>query len=125
MPVNSPFETAPSQLRSSRPTDVALWLLRQRRRLRVAGRSMLPLLEPGTEVLINPRAYRHHLPQPGDLVVACHPHQPGLQLIKWVVYVAPEGCFLKGLNPAASTDSREFGLVSCTEILGRVVCRFP
>jgi nickel-type superoxide dismutase maturation protease len=127
MPVNSPFETSPppSQLRSSQPTDVALWLLRRRRRFRVAGKSMLPLLEPGTEVLINPRAYCHQLPQAGDLVVAYHPRQPGLRLIKWVVYVDLEGCFLKGLNSAASNDSREFGLVACTEILGRVVCRFP
>jgi len=125
--MNSPLETTspPSQLRSSQLADVVLWLLRQRRRFRVAGGSMLPLLEPGTEVLINPRAYRHQPPQPGDLVVAYHPHQRGLRLIKWVVYVDADGCFLKGLNPIASTDSREFGLVLCGEILGRVVCRFP
>lgn len=126
MLVNNPFETAPpSQLRDSRPTDVVLWLLRQRRRFRIVGESMRPLLEAGTEVLIDPSAYRLQSPAPGDLVVAHHPQQPGLRLIKWVVYVDEQGCFLKGLNAAASTDSREFGLVAYGAILGQVVCRFP
>ncbi|HSM80147.1 MAG TPA: nickel-type superoxide dismutase maturation protease [Nodosilinea sp.] len=115
----------PSLLRPSRPADVGLWLLRQRRRFRVVGESMLPLLEPGVEVLIDPTAYRRQRPLPGDLVVAYHPHQPGLRLIKWVVYVEAGGCFLKGLNAAASTDSRDYGLVPHDKILGRVVCRFP
>lgn len=123
--VTSPPFQPPSQLRSSQLTDVVLWLLRQRRRFRVVGASMLPLLEAGTEVLINPAAYRQQPPQPGDLVVAHHPHQPGLRLIKWVVYVEAGGIFLQGLNTAASTDSREFGLVSQGDILGQVVCRFP
>lgn len=126
MLVNSLFETTPPpSLRHSQPTDVVLWLLRQRRRFRVVGASMLPLLEAGTEVLINPAAYRQQPPQPGDLVVARHPHQPGLRLIKRVVYVDPGGCFLQGLNTAASTDSREFGLVLQKDLLGQVVCRFP
>ena len=128
MLVNNPFETAPpppSQLRDSRPTDVVLWLLRQRRRFRIVGESMLPLLAAGTEVLINPAAYRQQPPAPGDLVVARHPRQPDLRLIKWVVYTDGESCFLKGLNADASTDSREFGLVPWSEILGQVVCRFP
>jgi nickel-type superoxide dismutase maturation protease len=85
---------------------------------------MLPLLESGTEVLINPLAYRRRRPQPGDLVVAYHPHQTSLRLIKWVVYVDEEGCFLKGINTTASTDSREFGLVPWEGIVGQVVCRF-
>ena len=115
----------PSHLRPSRPADLVGWLGRQRRRFRIVGNSMVPLLLPGTEVLIDPRAYRHSPPQPGDLVVAYHPHQPGLRVIKWVVYVAPEGCFLKGINTAASSDSREFGLVPCDRVLGQVICRFP
>lgn len=89
------------------------------------GESMLPLLEAGSEVLINPRAYRHRRPAPGDLVVAYHPHQPGLRLIKWVVYGDESGCFVKGLNSTGSTDSRQFGLVPWEGIVGQVVCRFP
>lgn len=115
----------PSQLRHSQLTDLVLWLLRQRRRFRIVGTSMLPLLEPGTEVLINPSAYGPQRPQPGDLVVAEHPRQPGLLLIKWVVYVDTDGCFLQGLNVAESTDSREFGLVPWAGLVGQVVCRLP
>ncbi|PSN12295.1 nickel-type superoxide dismutase maturation protease [filamentous cyanobacterium CCT1] len=128
MPVNTSHETfpsPPSQLRKSHPTDVVLWLLRLRRRFRIVGESMQPLLVAGTEVLINPFAYRRSQPLSGDLVVAYHPHQPGLRLIKWVVYVEAQGCFLKGLNAPASTDSREFGLVPWESIVGQVVCRFP
>ncbi len=123
--VTSPLFQPPPHLRSSQFTDVVLWLLRRRRRFRIVGESMLPLLVPGTEVLINSSAYWQRRPQPGDLVVAYHPRQPGLRLIKRVVYVDDDGCFLRGLNAAASTDSREFGLVPWREIVGQVVCRFP
>ncbi len=123
--MTSPSLQPPPQLRHSQLTDVVLWLLRQRRRFRIVGASMLPLLEPGTEVLIDPFAYRRQRPQPGDLVVAYHPRQPGLRLIKWVVYVDEDGCFLQGLNAAESTDSREFGRVPWVNIVGRVGCRFP
>ena len=102
-----------------------LWVFRQRKRFRVVGQSMQPLLNPQEEVLINPHAYRQQMPNPGDLVVAKHPRKPTLKLIKWVVYVERYQCFVKGLNLAASTDSREFGLVSQEDLLGQVLCRFP
>jgi nickel-type superoxide dismutase maturation protease len=115
----------PTTLRSSRLSDQLLWLLRRRRRFRVTGHSMTPLLQPGEEVLADPAAYCHSLPQPGDLVVAYHPTDQTLRLIKWVVYVEQQGCFLQGINSAASTDSREFGLVPFNALQGKVVCRFP
>lgn len=121
----------PGQLRSSRWGDLFLWLLGRRWRLRVVGYSMAPLLMPGQEVLVNPHIYRCRSPQPGDLVVARHPHRPQLWLIKWVVYGVDSqtqggvGYFLAGLNPEASTDSRNFGLVAQVHLLAQVVCRFP
>ncbi len=108
-----------------------LWLLGRRWRLRVVGYSMAPLLLPGEEVLVNPQVYRGQSPQPGDLVVARHPHRPQLRVIKWVVYgvvrhpQGEPGYFLAGLNPRASTDSRSFGLVPQDHLLGQVICRFP
>jgi nickel-type superoxide dismutase maturation protease len=86
---------------------------------------MTPLLNPGEEVLIDPGAYHRCPPQPGDLVVATHPRDKSLRLIKWVVYVDQQACFLKGINATASTDSREFGLVPFKTLMGKVVCRFP
>lgn len=113
-------------LRSATWRDLCLLLLGRRRRFRVSGASMLPLLSPNQEVLIDPAAYRHTCPQAGDVVVAYHPHQPNLPIIKRVLFVEADGrCYLQGDNPAASTDSRRFGLVAPTAVVGRVVCRFP
>ncbi len=86
---------------------------------------MVPTLVPGAEVLVNPFAYRSTQPQPGDLVVAWHPEQPGLKIIKRVTVVLPDkSCWLSGDNPDESTDSRQWGAVSPSQILGRVVGRF-
>ncbi len=105
--------------------EFLLWLLRLRRRVRVSGNSMLPLLKPGDEVLADPRVYRHTAPCPGDIVVAQHPQRTNLHIIKRVVSVTENGCcILKGDNPAESTDSRSFGPITPEQILGRVTRRF-
>ncbi|MGB7520209.1 MAG: nickel-type superoxide dismutase maturation protease [Spirulinaceae cyanobacterium] len=114
------------ELRESSTKELLLWLLRKRWRLRVTGVSMLPLLQPGEEILVDTRAYKNELPKLGDLVVAKHPHLANLRLIKRVSKVFEDGsCFLKGDNALASTDSRSFGLVDSQQILGRVTSRFP
>ncbi|NJR70424.1 MAG: nickel-type superoxide dismutase maturation protease [Synechococcales cyanobacterium CRU_2_2] len=100
------------------------WCLGRRSRLRVVNRSMLPVLQPGDEVLIDPRAYGDCLPQVGDRVVALHPHQPGLRIIKCIAAVRDSECFLVGENPAQSSDSRSFGWVQVDLLQGKVVCRF-
>jgi signal peptidase I len=82
--------------------EFLLWLLRRRRRFRVTGNSMLPLLNLGDEVLVDPKAYLHFRPHPDDIVV----------------------CLLEGDNPLESTDSRTFGPVSVEKIMGRVTSRF-
>lgn len=106
--------------------DVTWWLLRRYRRFRITGDSMRPLLIPGQEVLIDPRAFRQRSPQMDDIVIAEHPQQPGLSIIKRIEFVEPDGsCYLKGENAAESNDSRQFGLVSPTLFRGKVVCRFP
>ncbi len=87
---------------------------------------MLPLLQPGEEILVDTQAYKNKLPKPGDLVVAKHPHLSNLRLVKRVTGVFEDGsCFLKGDNASASTDSRSFGLVNSEQILGRVTSRLP
>jgi len=104
------------------------WLCRRRRLFRVTGRSMWPLLDEGILVLVNHRAYVHHVPQAGDIVLAYHPYQRGLKIVKQVetVEVSPttgeQRYFLIGLNPdpLASTDSRSFGALSADKILGQV-----
>lgn len=104
--------------------EMLLWLLRRRYRLRVVGQSMVPLLQPGEEVLVDGRAYGAEPPEPGDVVVARHPHRD-LKLVKRVTTVREDGsCLLSGDNPRESSDSRQFGAVPRDHILGRVTCRF-
>lgn len=113
------------ELKSGGLREFLLWLVRRRRRFRVSGRSMTPLLEPGQEVLINPAAYRHTRPQPGDIVVVRHPDQPQLRLIKRITAVLDgEHYMVKGDNRLESTDSRAFGPVRVEHILGQVTSRF-
>ncbi|MEM7725941.1 MAG: nickel-type superoxide dismutase maturation protease [Cyanobacteria bacterium P01_A01_bin.45] len=103
-----------------------LWvLLKIRRRVRVTGFSMTPALLPGEEVLYNPRAYQQRFPEVGDIVVAIHPDK-AKQIIKRVTSVLEDGsCFLMGDNHYASTDSRSFGFIPLTQVLGKVTCKFP
>ena len=112
-------------IRDGTLADLCLWLLRWRWRLRIVGVSMQPLLQPGDEVLVDVRAYRRSPPTPGDIVVLQHPHQPQLHIVKRAISVTPSGdCFVQGDNPSASTDSRSFGCVNASQLLGKVVCRF-
>ncbi|MEB3212131.1 MAG: nickel-type superoxide dismutase maturation protease [Leptolyngbyaceae bacterium] len=105
--------------------ELMSWVRRKRRRFRVSGQSMAPLLREGEEVLIDPFAYLHHSPEPGDIVVAEHPTLPGYRLIKRVVAVLDSGdCILIGDNSTESTDSRSFGAVPRHKIMGRVTSRF-
>ncbi len=114
-----------SQIRNSNFWDILLWLLRQRQRFRVVGISMLPLLLPGDEVLVDRCAYRRALPASDDVVVIISPDRPDIRLIKRVVAVHQNGaCFVQGDNPSQSTDSRVFGWVEPHFILGRVTSRF-
>ncbi|MEO0539066.1 MAG: nickel-type superoxide dismutase maturation protease [Cyanobacteria bacterium P01_A01_bin.123] len=130
------------QLRHKHLGDLLLFLIRRRQRFRITGTSMLPLLKPGEEVLVAPVQWRRNQQDgiaptgqssgitldTGDLVVACHPFRPNLRLIKRVIAVRDDQTYLlMGDNPeaGASTDSRSFGAVPPSHILGKVICRFP
>ena len=113
-------------LRHATLSDIGRWLLCRYRRFRVTGDSMRPFLSPGQEVLIDPRAFQQRSPQSDDIVIAEHPYHPGLRIIKRVEFVEPDGrCYLKGDNAIASNDSKQFGLVSPTQLQGKVICLFP
>jgi len=103
--------------------ELLLWMLRLRRRLRVVGTSMQPVLNDGDEVLLAPRAYRRRPPGHGDVVVARHPQRPDLLIIKRIAGIATDGrCQLVGDNPdpLASSNYRVPG----EYIRGQVSSRF-
>lgn len=114
-----------SSIRDTNVWDIILWLLGRRQRFRVEGLSMLPLLQPGDEVLVNRQAYRHSRPSVGNVVIIQHPQQLHLCLIKRVIAINESGdCFVQGDNANYSTDSRVFGWVKPDLILGLVTCKF-
>ncbi len=82
---------------------------------------MQPGLRAGDEVLLNPAAYKHRPPQVGEIVLVPHPGS-GEPIIKRIARIEPGGLFLTGDNPAASTDSRTWGLFAPATLQGRVTC---
>lgn len=105
----------------SGPREWIGWLLRRRRLVRVTGRSMLPLLQPGDLLFVDPHAYRKSLPQVNEIVVAFHPYQSELKIIKRVSAVLPnERYFLSSDNALEGSDSRTFGSLSLGNIVGKV-----
>lgn len=113
------------EIRSATPMDILLWLFRRRRRFRINGTSMQPVLKQGDQILIDPRTYQHRPPVIGDIVVARHPYQKDVQLVKRVTRVLSDERYqIEGDNASASTDSRNFGSISRENLLGRVTCHF-
>jgi nickel-type superoxide dismutase maturation protease len=87
---------------------------------------MLPTLRPGDRLLVDPRAYRGRPPSPGDIVVLHDPEVASRLLVKRVASVAPNGVMVAGDEPARSRDSRAFGPVPLSALLGRAYrCYHP
>ena len=101
------------------------WAIGRYTRHRVAGRSMLPTLEDGWVVLVDPKAYAHQDVAIGDVVLARFAGHSQHPCIKRVAGRKETGLDLRGDNPAESADSVELGLVPEAAILGKVMCTFP
>ncbi|HET7182046.1 MAG TPA: S26 family signal peptidase [Candidatus Limnocylindrales bacterium] len=113
-------------------------------RVAVTEASMLPAIEPGDWLFVNPRV--HAWPRPGAVVVFREPMTDALALKRvaagpgervrfaegfltladdeaWVLGDAPEGLTMAaGFGPPI--DSRRFGPVSLDRLMGRVLFRY-
>lgn len=100
--------------------DQVLLILRRRKAFVVDGESMYPVLKSGNKVLVDPKSQI----AAGDIVLAQHPYKQGTQIIKRVTEITmSDDYFLVGDNADESTDSRTFGKLRSTDILGKVVCK--
>lgn len=83
----------------------------------MVGESMVPTLEPGQFVLVN----AERVPEPGELVLARHPDQDEILVVKRLGSITDDGRFvLVSDNPDAGTDSRTWGPVGAELIEGTV-----
>jgi len=92
-------------------------------RVAVTGRSMEPTFRDGDWLLV--RRLRR-APRAGEVVVATDPRTPARLLVKRVRSVAGDRVTVQGdhADPAESTDSRQFGPIAGSAILGRPVLRY-
>jgi nickel-type superoxide dismutase maturation protease len=85
---------------------------------------MAPRLPSGSLIVARPIDNATRL-RVGDVVVARRPDRPDLEIVKRIQTIDAGGAiFLSGDNPAASTDSRQFGPVMRHHILARVGWRY-
>lgn len=96
-------------------------------RVAVAERSMEPTLLPGDWLMVwrglRPDGQRRV--RPGQIVVARHPRDPGLLLVKRAASSDLDGWFLVSDNPGAgAVDSRHFGPVPPALIEGTLLLRY-
>jgi nickel-type superoxide dismutase maturation protease len=87
-------------------------------RFTVNGRSMLPTLTNGQDVLSFNWAYLGRKPSVGDIVVI---EVDGKEMIKRVVEVNGKQVLVEGDNQKESTDSRDFGPIDMDQIVGKIV----
>lgn len=81
---------------------------------------MLPTYTPG-ERLTAVRRWRRV--RAGDVVVVRDPREPTRWLLKRCVARVGRQLELRGDNVAASSDSRDFGLVRCRDVAWMVLAR--
>ncbi len=96
------------------------WLLR----LQVEGNSMIPTLLPGDRLLFR-RVVRTSALKVGTIVAFSDP-RPGEHrlIVKRITGIAGGEAIVRGDNPAASTDSRDFGPVALNKLQWKLVRRY-
>ena len=80
---------------------------------------MQPTLREGEFVLVRAQSKA----KPGDIVLCKHPFNKNVLMLKRVHSAGPSGVFIVGDAPSQSTDSRGFGILPWTHIMGVVTGR--
>jgi nickel-type superoxide dismutase maturation protease len=88
----------------------------------IQGSSMLPLFKSGETVLVVRFTFFFFRPKLQDIVIAKDPRD-GKFLLKRITAIEKEKFFLSGDNKSASTDSREFGMIDRSGLIGKIICK--
>ncbi len=89
-------------------------------RVSVIGPSMEPALRNGDWLLCR----RTRRLRAGEVAVMRHPQRPDLVIVKRLVRRGAGGWWVLGDHPEASDDSRQFGEVPDSCMIGRVMFRY-
>jgi nickel-type superoxide dismutase maturation protease len=87
----------------------------------VEGESMLPEIAPGEVVVVNRLAFAFGQPRPGDILLFRHPDNGQPTVKRLAGYHEHTLMELRGDNDRFSIDSRHYGGVSTTALIGRVI----
>lgn len=87
---------------------------------KVKDDSMRPSLSDGDYVVVSLLHYIFSRPKARDMVVLKHPKKD-LFIVKRIERETPYGYFVLGDNTALSEDSRAFGTVDKSSMVGKVV----
>ncbi|MFK8184400.1 MAG: nickel-type superoxide dismutase maturation protease [Phormidesmis sp.] len=103
--------------------EIGLWALGKRWRFHVTGHSMRPTLCSGEDVLVRPVSTTTPL-SANDVVVCFHPFKPNVRMIKRISETFYDGsCYVLSDNAAEGSDSRSFGVVARSLIIGKVTSK--
>ncbi|HUI90679.1 MAG TPA: signal peptidase I [Chitinivibrionales bacterium] len=100
---------------------------------RIVTASMTPAVVPGDYVIVDKTYYKHHAPKKGDVILFRYPDDRSKLFIKRIgglpgdtlklegnVIIVPHGhVFALGDNAGHSDDSRHYGPIPLTELLGK------
>jgi nickel-type superoxide dismutase maturation protease len=86
----------------------------------VVGESMMPTFSPGDRLIV----WKRSKVDVGDVIALPDPNRSGRTLVKRVTVVGAGELEVAGDNREASTDSRHFGPVPATSVIGTAVYRY-
>lgn len=90
---------------------------------RVEGESMFPAIQPKSLLVVSKLVYVVKKPKVGDIVVVKRSNDRS-RMVKRIARIYDSTYYILGDNKKKSTDSRHFGVVALSEIIGKVVYVF-
>lgn len=103
--------------------EIFLWVLQLRKKYRVEGHSMMPLLKPGDQIMVK-KVKKDEL-SVNDIVIFKHPFDKKKKLVKQIDKIYDKNrLVVSGINKEDSLDSRSLGIINKKLIIGRLSSLF-